>query len=134
MPHLLHICVFFLSKYWSVTHFFSCSQLQESSFVFKVNLKGLLLPKIIFSVATSELAIYRSCVTICFYILRLHRQVFFSSSCSEYFQEIPRKTSATELIFSLVMSFQYTLYWNDFLGISWNFLGHLFRTPFNAWW
>ena len=77
VPHLLHVCVFFLSKYWSVKHFFSCSQLQESSFVFKVSLKGLLPPKIIFSVATSELAIKRSYVTICFNILRLHRQVFF---------------------------------------------------------
>ena len=36
-------------------------------------------------------------------------EVFFLNSCSEYFQEIPRITSVTKLIFSTVMSFQYAL-------------------------
>ena len=42
-------------------------------------------------------------------IWNVHRKVFFKNSCSEYFPEIPRKTSATELMFNIVVSFQYAL-------------------------
>ena len=42
-------------------------------------------------------------------IWNIHRKVFFKNSCSEYFPEIPRKTSATELMFNIVVSFQYAL-------------------------
>ena len=38
----------------------------------------------------------------------IHPKVFFlKNSCSEYFGEIPRKTSVTKLIFSIAVSFQY---------------------------
>ena len=42
-------------------------------------------------------------------IWNIHR-VFFWNSCSEYFREIPRKTSATKLTISIVMSFQHALW------------------------
>ena len=42
-------------------------------------------------------------------IWNIHRKVFFKKSCSEYFSETPRKTSATELMFNIVVSFQYAL-------------------------
>ena len=42
-------------------------------------------------------------------IWNIYRKVFLYNSCSEYFREIPRKKSATELIFNIIMSFQYAL-------------------------
>ena len=39
----------------------------------------------------------------------MNGKVFYHSSCSEYFGRIPRKKLMTELIFSIVTSFQYTL-------------------------
>ena len=59
----------YFSKYLSVTHFFSCSQIRESSqqpklqyhFVFKINFEeGFLPPKFFLSVALSEAFILHS--------------------------------------------------------------------------
>ena len=42
-------------------------------------------------------------------IWSIHWKVFFKTSCSQYFRKIPSKTLATELIFTIVMSFQHVL-------------------------
>ena len=58
---------------------------------------------------------------------------FSINSCSEYFGEITRKKSVTELIFSIALSFQYVLWCKWF---SRNFL-KIFRNSFfkkHSWW
>ena len=42
-------------------------------------------------------------------IWNIYWKVFFKNSCSEHFREIPGKTLATELIFNIVMCFQFVL-------------------------
>ena len=101
-----------MSKYLSVTHFFICSQLRESSrqlklvpFCFQGQLWGGFTSTKVFL----ECCLIRSTHPEVFFneIWNVHGKVILNSY-SEYFGEIPRKT-ATELIFNKVTSFRYAL-------------------------
>ena len=91
-----------ISKYLSVTFFFSYSQVISCSqlFIFKVNFEESLLPPKYFWVLLHQKYFFRE-------IWNIHWKVFFWNSC---FQEIPWKPSVADIIFSIIMSFQYVLY------------------------
>ena len=123
----------FFSNYLYVKRFFSCfttlrkitvattGTILHLRLTFK---RGYFHQKFFLRFASSDVLIQR-----CFlmkYVTTMH-QLFFKNSYFEYFHKIPgKKKSATELIFSIVMSFQYALCCKWF---SRNF-PNIFRTTF----
>ena len=124
---------FFFKIFLSVTGFFSCSQLRESSqrpqlwyqFVFKVNFGEDFLPSNVFlSVASSEALIQRC--SLMKYGISIGRFSFETAVLNIFGKFLDNISDRAHVQHSYELSI-YALFVNDFLGISRKFSKQLFQ-------